>query len=125
MNSRCRVRTIRLFLLVLMLAFLPFQAWAGTGAYLPDAAANPAQQTDSHPAGLCKAAQGTAPCTTSPADLAEAPDTSPAGIDLAEQLLPASQFRLAAGPAQSRPPRYAGTALPDPDLPLLPRPPRG
>ncbi len=125
MNVCCRVRSIRLFLLVLMLAFLPFQAWAGTGAYLPDAAANPAKQTNSHPAGLCKAAEGAASCTTLPADLAEAPEPSPADIDLAEQLLPASQFRLAAGPAQSGLPRYAGTALPDPDLPLLPRPPRG
>ncbi|CAG2132949.1 hypothetical protein LMG31506_01124 [Cupriavidus yeoncheonensis] len=119
------MRTIRLFLLVLMLAFLPFQAWAGAVAYVPDAAANLAQHANSHPAGLCKAAEGTAPCSTSPTDLAEAPETSPAGIDLAEQLLPAPEFRVAAGPAQSGPPRYAGTALPDPDLPLLPRPPRG
>ena len=122
MIFRCRVRNIRLFLLVLMLAFLPFQAWAGTVAPVTDVVV---QHTDSHPAGLCKAAENAAPCSTAPADLADAPDTSPAGIDLAEQLLPASEFRLAAGPAQSRPPRYAGTALPDPDLPLLPRPPRG
>jgi hypothetical protein len=121
---RCRVRNIRLFLLVLMLAFLPFQAWAGAVAPVTEVA-HPAQHADSHPAGLCKAAENAASCSTAPADPAEAPDTSPAGIDLAEQLLPAPEFRLAAGPAQSRPPRYAGTALPDPDLPLLPRPPRG
>ena len=119
------MRTIRVFLLVLMLAFLPFQAWAGTGAYVPDAVASPAQQTDSHPVGLCKAAEGAVPGTASPTDLAEAPEPSSASIDLAEQLLPASEFRVAAGPGQSEPPRYAGTALPDPDLPLLPRPPRG
>ncbi|CAG9174102.1 hypothetical protein LMG23992_02629 [Cupriavidus laharis] len=119
------MRSIRLLLLVLMLAFLPFQAWAGTGAPATDAAASPAQQTDSHPAGLCTAAEVLAPDTISPADLAEAPEPLPAGIDLTEQLLPGSQFRLAAGPTQSGPPRYAGTALPDPDLPLLPRPPRG
>ena len=119
------MRTIRLFLLVLMLAFLPFQAWAGAVAPVSDAAANPAQQTDSHPAGQCKTTESAAPCSTSPTDLAEAPETSPAGIDLAEQLLPAPEFRVAAGPAQSGPPRYAGSALPDPDLPVLPRPPRG
>lgn len=119
------MRTIRLFLLVLMLAFLPFQAWAGSVAYIPDVASSLAQQTDSHPAGLCKAAEGAAPCNAAPTDLAEAPEPSPAGIDLAEQLLPTPEFRVAAGPAQSGPPRYAGTALPDPDLPLPPRPPRG
>ena len=124
MIFRCRVRNIRLFLLVLMLAFLPFQAWAGTVAPVTEVA-HAAQHADSHPAGLCKAAEHAASCSTDPANPADAPDTSPAGIDLAEQLLPGSEFRLAAGPAQSRPPRYAGTALPDPDLPLLPRPPRG
>ncbi|WER45882.1 hypothetical protein CupriaWKF_16665 [Cupriavidus sp. WKF15] len=119
------MRTIRLLLLVLMLAFLPFQAWAGAVAPELGAAANPAQQTDGRSAGQCKATESAAPCSTSPTDPAEAPETSPAGIDLAEQLLPSPEFRVAAGPTQSGPPRYAGIALPDPDLPLLPRPPRG
>ncbi len=119
------MRTIRLLLLVLMLAFLPFQAWAGTGAHVLDAVASPALQTDSHPAGSCKVTDGAGLGAASPTDLADAPESSPASIDLAEQLLPACQIRVAAGPTQAGPPRYARTALPDPDLPLLPRPPRG
>ncbi|CAG2138944.1 hypothetical protein LMG26411_01646 [Cupriavidus numazuensis] len=119
------MRTIRLLLLVLMLAYLPFQAWAGGGVHVQDASACAAAQADSHPASACTAMEDAAPGSTAPAEVAETAESSPPGSDLAEQLLPAPQFRVAASPGQSGLPRYAGAALPDPDLPLLPRPPRG
>ncbi|CAG9170551.1 hypothetical protein LMG23994_01948 [Cupriavidus pinatubonensis] len=120
-----RVRTIRLLLLVLMLAYMPFQAWAGTAVHVSDAASCVTQHADNQRAGLCAAVEDTAPGGTASADVAEAAESSPLGADLAEQLLPAPQLRVVAGSAQSGLPRYAGAALPDPDLPLLPRPPRG
>lgn len=119
------MRTIRLLLLVLMLAYLPFQAWAGTVVYVSDAAAGVAQPADVHSAGVCAAVEDAAPGSTVPAEVAETPESSPPGSDLAEQLLPVPQFRVAASPGQSGLPRYAGAVLPDPHLPLLPRPPRG
>ena len=68
------------------------------------------------------ATPATAPDNTSPADSAE---PSPPGADFAEQLLPAPMPRVTVAAARGAVPRYASAALPDPDLPLLPRPPRG
>ncbi|KAF7962450.1 hypothetical protein ACTMU2_00405 [Cupriavidus basilensis] len=119
------MRTIRLFLLVLMLACLPFQAWASTAVHMSDAAACVAQQADNHSAGLCAAPEDTAPGGTPPTEVSESAEPSPDDNDLADLTLPASQIRFATSSGQSGLPRYAGTTLPDPDLPLLPRPPRG
>ncbi|WP_349604413.1 hypothetical protein [Cupriavidus sp. DF5525] len=117
------MRSIRLLLLIVMLACLPFQGWADTLAH---AVASPAEMA------------GASAPTTGSADLDDAAATggqpSPfseiselqlqPGADLAEQLLPAPPLHLAAWSGRAGPPHYAGAPLPDPDLPLLPRPPR-
>ncbi|BDB25895.1 hypothetical protein CTP10_R32880 [Cupriavidus sp. P-10] len=125
------MRSLRLLLLVMMLAFLPLPGWAGALAHAVDTIGD----------GLV--ASATAPAASAAdemagdamqADLAAAPDSAPApesaepqpqpGADLAEQLLPATPLRLAPWAGRVGPPRYAGAPLPEPDLPLLPRPPR-
>jgi hypothetical protein len=133
-------RLLRLLLLVL-LAFLPFQTWAGGVAHgggVPGASpaalayATVAAQDDAMVPSIALDASG-APASSEPADLptpgqpllAEAGEPAPAGADLAEQLLPAAPLRLAAGPACTGLPRYARASLPEPHLPLPPRPPRG
>lgn len=121
------MRTIRLFLLVLMLACLPLQSWASTAVHAvsdgPAASAAGFQAPDdpSDLAVAAIAAEDGAPGDT-PSDSA---DPWQAGADLAEQLLPARAPRLAAGNGRSALPRYAAGPLPEPDLPLPPRPPRG
>jgi len=115
--------SIRLLLVVLLLAVLPLQGWAG-GVALESAAPKapevlwieaiePSQDIDD--------TQG----LSGPADPADADEPQQPGADLADHLLPAPQLRIALPPGRTGPPQYAGAALPDPDLPLLPRPPRG
>lgn len=116
-----RVRPIRLFLLVLLLALMPFQAWASSPA-LATAAESAAQTTLSVPAPMTLS-DSDAAGPALPADADPAEPQQP-GADLAEQLLPAPRLRFMVVPGRADPPRYAGAALPDPDLPLLPRPPR-
>lgn len=134
------VQPLRLLLMIVLLAFLPLQAWAGWLAPVSGAAgidlvhAQPAVvqaqgnvavaadqadfATDFANSFGAPASSG-CPC---PADNAE---PSPPGPDFAEQLLPAPMPRVMTSAARSPVPRYAGAALPDPDLPLQPRPPRG
>lgn len=135
-------RLLRLLLLVL-LAVLPLQSWAAGVAHgggvspVPSTHAAIAIRADALLAGSPSApgaleAAG-APGAADPADapvpapfpLAEAGEPAPAGADLAEQLLPATAPRLAAGPCRAGVPGYARAALPEPHLPLPPRPPRG
>jgi len=130
----------RLLLLILLLAFLPVQSWAAAGARaaglerlertLPLAA--PMSVEGGLSAGAT--AEASAHSDDSGAQDARSPLDDPsgkaaegaqAGADLAEQWLPPTPPRLAALPARAGAPRYAGAALPDPDLPLPPRPPRG
>ncbi|MGX6567149.1 hypothetical protein [Cupriavidus necator] len=117
------MRSIWLLLLILMLACLPFQGWADTFAH---AMASPAD-TAGAPAPTAGSADldDTAAMGDQPSPLSETtePQLQP-GADLAEQLLPAPPLRFAAWSGRVAPPRYAGVPLPDPDLPLLPRPPR-
>jgi hypothetical protein len=138
-------RLLRLLLLVL-LAFLPFQTWAGGVTHergMPrsseavPAYAAVATPTDAVVAGAPLAPNALdvagSPALPDPVELpapgqlplAEAGEPAPAGADLAEQLLPAAPLRLAAGPACAGLPGYARAALPEPHLPLPPRPPRG
>ncbi|WP_035877296.1 hypothetical protein [Cupriavidus sp. amp6] len=112
----------------MMLAFLPLPGWAGALAHavgtmsdgLVASAAAPAASAADDMAGDAEQA---APADAAPAPESSEPQPLP-GADLAEQLLPASPLRLAAWAGRSGPPRYAGAPLPEPDLPLLPRPPR-
>ncbi|MDX6012627.1 hypothetical protein [Cupriavidus necator] len=115
------MRSLRLLLLVMMLAFLPLPGWAAAFAHAVvatgDMSAAPAAGI-----GNDDAAGTAATGEPSPASEAAEPQWQP-GADLAEQLLPASPLRLAAWGGRAGPPRYAGAPLPDPDLPRLPRPP--
>lgn len=139
-------------MLLVLLAVLPFQTWAagvahgggmppvpaaqGSLAMTADALLAGAQMVSGIPDAVDAASAADAagsPGAPDPSDspapapfpLAEAGEPAPAGADLAEQLLPAAAPRLAAGPACAAPPGYAGAALPEPHLPLPPRPPRG
>ncbi len=126
--------------MIVLLAFLPLQAWAGglaagsgtTGIDLVHAqpaavhaqdnvavAADQADFTTDFATDFGAPPSSECPC---PADNAE---PSPPGPDFAEQLLPAPMPRVVTSAARGTVPRYAGAALPDPDLPLQPRPPRG
>jgi hypothetical protein len=121
------VRPFRLFLLVLLLAWLPLQGWAGTLAHA-DRAGNTSTTTavavadsadDAPSLSTAQAAQDPAGDSSTP--FQDARDT---GADPAEQLLP---VRLAPPPfvvVRADPPGYHDTALPDPHLPRLARPPR-
>ncbi|RZT29603.1 hypothetical protein [Cupriavidus agavae] len=113
--------------MIVLLAFLPFQAWAGIGAsgaghvetvhaaaVAPDNVAVAVEAAD--------LAVPASPDASFPSDTAE---PTPPGADFAEQLLPPPAPRMLASGARSPVPRYAMARLPDPDLPLLPRPPRG
>jgi len=129
LSSPPRVRSIRLFLLVLLLAFLPLLGWAGGLAHeLAIPAEQTLQVTDATASG---ASADTSLDRTAPADSSGPADPQQSGADLAEQLdlgeqlLPAPPLRVAVPPGRTGPPQYASAALPDPDLPLLPRPPRG
>ncbi|WP_354682707.1 hypothetical protein [Cupriavidus necator] len=114
-----------------MLACLPLPGWAESIAHAvatgADALAAPVA-TDARGAAQAEKADKAdwaAPGQlSSPASEVAEPQLQP-GADLAEQLLPAPAFHLAAWSGRTGPPRYAGAPLPEPDLPLLPRPPRG
>lgn len=122
--------------MIVLLALLPLQAWAGlhtstlgVDMVRTQPATHQAAQTititqDTVAVSVDQAdfATPASPDTSCPADNAE---PSSSGADLAEQLLPTPLPRVAASSARGAVPRYAGAALPDPDLPLLPRPPRG
>ncbi|WP_186425446.1 hypothetical protein [Cupriavidus metallidurans] len=127
--------------MIVLLAFLPLQAWAGLGTSAAGVGMAQVHQTadvaDVTRATLAVATdasaivdpgdRGDTPASTTqdssyPADNAE---PSPPGADFAEQLLPAPLPRMATATGRGAVPQYARIALPDPDLPLLPRPPRG
>lgn len=113
------LRILRLWLLPLLVALLPLHSWAGDDARVPDA-------VDATPAVLLTQDDCADPRDSDrPLPLAEAGETAPSGADLAEHLLPASAPRIASARPRAGLPGYAGPVLPDPDLPLLPRPPRG
>jgi len=141
------VQPFRLLLMIVLLAFLPLQAWAGLGTSAAGVGMAQVHQTadvaDVTRATLAVATdasaivdpgdpgdpgdRGDTPASTTqdssyPADNAE---PSPPGADFAEQLLPAPLPRMATATGRGAVPQYARIALPDPDLPLLPRPPRG
>lgn len=104
----------------MMLAFLPLPGWAATIAHDVASAADTLAEPTTADAGSADDAAAGQP---SPSSETAEPQLQP-GADLAEQLLPAAPLRLAAWSGRTGPPRYAGAPLPDPDLPLLPRPPR-
>ncbi|QBY54661.1 hypothetical protein [Cupriavidus oxalaticus] len=123
----------------MMLAFLPLPGWAGALAHaagtigdgLAASATAPAasaadkmsDQRSDDMAGDVAQAEPSVLADSVPSPESPEPQPQP-GADLAEQLLPASPLRLAAWAGRAGRPRYAGAALPEPDLPLLPRPPR-
>lgn len=120
-------------MMILLLAFLPLQAWAGIGmsaaasgmGQMPRVAAMAHDNVAfaAEPADLSSpSAAPVSPDSPMPADPAE---PAPPGADFAEQLLPTPLPRVAATAARGTVPRYAAAPLPDPDLPRLPRPPRG
>ncbi|MGO4281875.1 hypothetical protein SAMN05216321_11597 [Cupriavidus sp. OV038] len=111
--------------MIVLLAFLPLQAWAGVST--PVAQVETSMQAvmiaaDPVLADQADFAAPAEPGLPMPADSAE---PSPPGADFAEQLLPAPMPRVAAPSVRGALPRYAGITLPDPHLPRLPRPPRG
>lgn len=123
-------------MMIVLLAFLPLQAWAGIGmsaagpdmvqaphvaAMAQDNVAVSADQADPFQPSATPASPSSSDSSV-PADSAE---PTPPGADFAEQLLPAPLPRVVTSAARGTVPRYAAAALPDPDLPLLPRPPRG
>nr|WP_232431293.1 hypothetical protein [Cupriavidus sp. UYPR2.512] len=112
------MRSLRLLLLVMMLAFLPLPGWAAAFAHAVVATG----EVSAAPAADIGNDDAAAAGEPSPASEAAEPQWQP-GADLAEQLLPASPLRLAAWGGRAGPPRYAGAPLPEPDLPRLPRPP--
>ena len=119
-------------LTIVLLAFLPLQAWAGIGASV--AGATPVCEAATHVSAvptleeLAVASHADLADHGMPAESNQPADTtepSPPGADFAEQLLPPPPLRVAAHDVRGVLPRYAGMTLPDPDLPRLPRPPRG
>lgn len=120
-------------MMIVLLAFLPLQAWAGVGT----SAIGPGMMQPPHAVHTVQAvimAQDNVAVAADQADFSQPSDPSipadsaeptPPGADFAEQLLPAPLPRVVSSAARSAVPRYAAAALPDPDLPLLPRPPRG
>ncbi|MEM5431606.1 hypothetical protein [Cupriavidus oxalaticus] len=126
-----QLRSLRLLLLVMMLAFLPLPGWAGALAHaagtigdgLAASATTTAASAADDVAGDAVQAEQFVLADSAPASESPEPQPQP-GADLAEQLLPASPLRLAAWAGRAGPPRYAGAPLPEPDLPLQPRPPR-
>ena len=114
--------------MIVLLAFLPLQAWAGVGTSASGSsidmvqAASVAQENFAVAADQADLAAPASPDSSYPSENAE---PTPPGADFAEQLLPAPVPRVMASAARGTVPRYAAARLPDPDLPLLPRPPRG
>lgn len=138
-------RLLRLSLLPLLLALLPLHGWAGAGMPTGDAAvhgiesvafaeaidvvgiidtvlASAASASDPLSAIGDPASDSNAPGST---PLADAGEAAPSGADLAEQLLLPSAPAMTDAGGRTGPPSYAALRLPEPDLPLLPRPPRG
>ncbi|MGO4575552.1 hypothetical protein AB4Z48_05840 [Cupriavidus sp. 2TAF22] len=121
-----------MLLLLLMLAVMPFQSWAGASVCASGNTGLPADRTQ-HACAV--AAGGADQDRGSPAvfaatafdqadhDGSDAKDPSQGGADLAESLLPAAPLRVAAGLARSGAPLHRPGLLPDPDLPLQQRPP--
>ncbi|MGO4304773.1 hypothetical protein [Cupriavidus sp. RAF12] len=137
------MQSLRFLLMIVLLAFLPLQTWADTAMHAgapaarmasAQAEASPATQANANTAVIelaVQAVQADQADFVTPAESGESPypadnaEPSPPGADFAEQLLPAPLPRVATPNGRSALPHYAGTALPDPDLPRLPRPPRG
>jgi len=121
--------------MIVLLAFLPLQAWAGLGTSAADIGLAQAQQAGNtarvavsvmtDQADQADQANHSAPASQESSYPADNAEPSPPGADFAEQLLPAPLPRMATAPGRGVVPQYAGTALPDPDLPSLSRPPRG
>ncbi|KAI3594171.1 hypothetical protein D9X30_0403 [Cupriavidus sp. U2] len=117
-------------MMIVLLAFLPLQAWAGIGMstagpgmQAPHAAVMAPGNVAADPAEVSQpSATPVSSDSSLPADNAE---PTPPGADFAEQLLPAPLPRVVTSAARGAVPRYAAAPLPDPDLPRLPRPPRG
>ncbi|MEN7529772.1 hypothetical protein [Cupriavidus sp. DL-D2] len=122
------MQPLRFLLMIVLLAFLPLQAWAGIGMSASASGIDMVQPAPLAQANFAVAADQAdlaaplAPDSSYPSDTAE---PTPPGADFAEQLLPAPVPRVMASAARGTVPRYAVARLPDPDLPLLPRPPRG
>ncbi|WP_236701940.1 hypothetical protein [Cupriavidus basilensis] len=124
------VRAIRFLLLLLMLAVMPFQSWAGArtcavgNTVQADSCSTLAQDAAVATAGdAAHAAAIDASAAPGSADVGDAKDPSQPGADLAESLLPASPPRFAAGLARSAAPAHRAGVMSDPDLPLQQRPP--
>jgi len=131
------VRPIRLLLLLLMLAVMPFQSWAGAatcaggniGAPHEQAFAAAADErggeSAAQAAAMLSAFDADADAAADPAgqDTGDAKDPAQGGADLAESLLPAAPLRFAASLARGSAPAHRAGLLPDPDLPLQQRPP--
>ncbi|WP_237716972.1 hypothetical protein [Cupriavidus basilensis] len=134
------VRAIRFLLLLLMLAVMPFQSWAGAracavgNAVLADACSTAPQVAQDqaafataadvdHAAAIDASGAPGAVDAVDAVDAGDAKDPSQPGADLAESLLPASPLRFTAGLACSGAPTHRAGAMPDPDLPLQQRPP--
>lgn len=137
------MRAIRFLLLLLMLAVMPFQSWAGARTCAvgnaawsnwaqPDScgmvvqAAHGAAYTDADDgdrAASLAADAGDVPGPVDAGDAGDANDPLQPGADLAESLLPAAPLRFAAGLANGGAPAHRAGGLPDPDLPLPQRPP--
>lgn len=111
------MRAIRLLLLVMMLAFLPLQGWEDAVAHTvsADATARAAE------AEFAERGDAGHPI---PSSEAAEPSEQP-GPDPFEQLLSPSPLYPAACAGSSSRPHYTDGPRPGPDLPRLPRPPRG
>lgn len=117
--------------MIVLLAFLPLQAWAGIGTSAAGidmvqtthvaTVGNVAIAADQADIGGMSGPASESTDSSMPADSAE---PTPPGADFAEQLLPAPLPRGVTSAARSVVPRYAAAMPSDPDLPLLPRPPR-
>lgn len=134
------MRAIRFLLLLLMLAVMPFQSWAGARACAvgnaawsnwaqPDScgmvvlAAHDAAYTDADDGDRAPSLAADAGDVPGPTDASDANDPLQPGADLAECLLPVAPLRFAAGLANGGAPAHRAGELPDPDLPLPQRPP--
>lgn len=120
-------------MMIVLLAFLPLQAWAGIGTSAIGPGMVQAPHAP-HTVQVAVIAQDNVAVAADQADFsqpsespapADSAEPTPPGADFAEQLLPAPLPRVVTSAARSAVPRYAAAPLPDPDLPLLPRPPRG
>lgn len=135
-------RLLRLSLLPLLLALLPLHGWAGASMPAAGATAEGIESVEIAQATEVVRITGTAlasapdastvladaasdPGAPAPSPLADTGEAAPSGADLAEQLLLPSAPAMTHAGGRTGPPAYAALRLPEPDLPLLPRPPRG